>query len=857
MTEEKRGDRHKPTDEQWLSDEKDYKENLIPDLTNRLNTFRNTGQSLERFEQLLDPRLIQILDEDTYGRATIADANQLVREIFLQLNFELEETTGQAIPENLQYPVVEYITKQFLLPRMNQDFFEFTIQPTGVLGTRLDSPMGRRFEGESQVWQGAYGVEEPAYKPTLEEAGREEYPGFERWIDNTLQTIFSDYRREIERFPDAYLRDQKIEIIGRQAQQKGHITPQQRSQDSDWIKNILNNLDRWNEAVDIVATEGIKDYEIIADRIFESEEPAFRGWKDIGKPVMDLDVAQARAEGFEEKYENYVNKIDETVQTWYDENIPEVLLNTTEAKNARKTEIAEIQLQLREALKDIQSRQKTQGFSDESMALEMESNFERAREDTVDRIKNKIDQNLYEKERKEGLDAVKDASGARRVLENALNTILGVNGYKDLPDYAMDIMTTDILSYGMNANMTGSPLPDVSTIIAPYLGYLDGWMNEKQTQSFLNDPGLINQVAKNALGINESTDPEIKSILESRAIPQLSEQIQNILASNPSMGYTPNYISQDLMQTHGVTPTGEFKPLDMGVGLLQSLGIDIPQQIEHVSPLTFDMPQGVQNVANMLRNMSATDIVSQQLDPSRPPGMGGQAIVDTLGGVEPIGGRGVMKMPTLSDYASQLMPSLQANISDITPEFAQYLSQADMMGETPLSSLLREYQASQQIPDLPSDMLQAAIGAEERAAARRFTPERVISDFVMPTSEVLAPSGFSHRSFDDPFSIRMPSAVIPGKPLDPRGIPYYGQATAAVGDIFRSQLPSPEEFLETGMPQLRQGFEASPFFTQQEERITSEREAEEAFAQREADIAERERRVALRPTATSIFGRRQ
>ena len=49
------------------------------------------------------------------------------------------------------------------------------------------------------------------------------------------------------------------------------------------------------------------------------------------------------------------------------------------------------------------------------MALEMESKFERARQDTVDRIKNKIYQNLYEKERKEGLDAVKDASGARKV----------------------------------------------------------------------------------------------------------------------------------------------------------------------------------------------------------------------------------------------------------------------------------------------------------------------------------------------------------------------------------------------------------------------------------------------------------
>ena len=761
-----------------------------------------------------------------YGTVGNEDVKQLIWEIVNQVVFEAQEE-GYSVPKQISDEIANYVLSNFLVHPDARTSFSREAESLPIL--------------QAETFGEAY------FNPTLIAAVEV--------INNSLPNVIDDYEREFDRFPDAYLRDQKISIIGRQAQQRGHLDPRERNQSDVWVKNIVNNWDRWNEAVDTVATEGIRDYEIIADRIFESEEPSLIGWKDIGKPVMDLDVAQARAEGFEEKYENYVNKIDDTVQTWYDKNIPEVLLNTTEAKNARKTEIAEIQLQLREALKDIQSRQKTQGFSDESMALEMESNFERAREDTVDRIKNKIDQNLYEKERKEGLDAVKDASGARRVLENALNTILGVNGYKDLPDYAMDIMTTDILSYGMNANMTGSPLPDVSTIIAPYLGYLDGWMNEKQTQSFLNDPGLINQVAKNALGINESTDPEIKSILESRAIPQLSEQIQNILASNPSMGYTPNYISQDLMQTHGVTPTGEFKPLDMGVGLLQSLGIDIPQQIEHVSPLTFDMPQGVQNVANMLRNMSATDIVSQQLDPSRPPGMGGQAIVDTLGGVEPIGGRGVMKMPTLSDYASQLMPSLQANISDITPEFAQYLSQADIEGETPLARLLREYQASQQIPDLPSDMLQAAIGAEERAATRRFTPERVISDFVMPTPGQIAPSGF-----DDPFSIRqsmVPSAVIPGKPLDPRGIPYYGQATAAVGDIFRSQLPSPEEFLETGMPQLRQGFEASPFFTQQEERIASEREAEEAFAQREADIAERERRVALRPTATSIFGRRQ
>ena len=760
-----------------------------------------------------------------YGTVGNEDVKQLIWEIVNQVVFEAQEE-GYSVPKQISDEIANYVLSNFLVHPDARTSFSREAESLPIL--------------QAETFGEAY------FNPTLIAAVEV--------INNSLPNVIDDYEREFDRFPDAYLRDQKISIIGRQAQQRGHLDPRERNQSDVWVKNIVNNWDRWNEAVDTVATEGIRDYEIIADRIFESEEPSLIGWKDIGKPVMDLDVAEANAKGAEALYEKYVNKINDTVTDFYKGQLPDDLI-TPEQKDARDELIAQVKLDLSRPFQLMMENRERTGISDEQIALAMEAHYNNAIKDSAQKIQDIQERKAVEKDRKERLDAVKDASGARKVLENELNTILGVNGYKDLPDYAMDIMTTDILSSGMNANMTGSPLPDVSTIIAPYLGSLDGWRNEKQTQSFLNDPGLINQVAKNALGINESTDPEIKSILESRAIPQLSEQIQNILASNPSMGYTPNYISQDLMQTHGVTPTGEFKPFDMGVGLLQSLGIDIPQQIEHVSPLTFDMPQGVQNVANMLRNMSATDIVSQQLDPSRPPGMGGQAIVDTLGGVEPIGGRGVMKMPTLSDYASQLMPSLQANISDITPEFAQYLSQADIEGETPLARLLREYQASQQIPDLPSDMLQAAIGAEERAAARRFTPERVISDFVMPTPGQIAPSGF-----DDPFSIRqsmVPSAVIPGKPLDPRGIPYYGQATAAVGDIFRSQLPSPEEFLETGMPQLRQGFEASPFFTQQEERIASEREAEEAFAQREADIAERERRVALRPTATSIFGRRQ
>ncbi len=197
-----------------------------------------------------------------------------------------------------------------------------------------------------------------------------------------MPNVIDDYEREFDRFPDAYLRDQKISIIGRQAQQRGHLDPRERNQSDVWVKNIVNNWDRWNEAVDTVATEGIRDYEIIADRIFESEEPSLIGWKDIGKPVMDLDVAEANAKGAEALYEKYVNKINDTVTDFYKGQLPDDLI-TPEQKDARDELIAQVKLDLSRPFQLMMENRERTGISDERIALAMEAHYNNAIEDSA------------------------------------------------------------------------------------------------------------------------------------------------------------------------------------------------------------------------------------------------------------------------------------------------------------------------------------------------------------------------------------------------------------------------------------------------------------------------------------------
>ena len=495
--------------------------------------------------------------------------------------------------------------------------------------------------------------------------------------------------------------------------------------------------------------------------------------------------------------------------------------------------------------------------------------------------------------RVKSLDKIQTPEHAVTAVNNWIKTNASLFGGKfgdEVPEYAQNAMAQYVLNAYSNARITGTPVPNIDDILYNFANVIPNWLQIGKTD--------ISSVAKGILGLTDRTSPEVASRLEGTA-EKISDSIQAHLEAYPASNMTPLDWGFNILEQQGITPTGQLAPYSF-----PRLTEPIPREIEEIEdqpgidpftgemlrgpigdpmPMDINIPEQVRNVQDMIRGMTGAEIVSQQLDPSRPPGMGGQAVVDAMGGLEPIGSRGVMRMPSLGDYTQQLIPSLETGLEGISPEFAQYLSQQNMSGDSPVSNLFRQFQASQQIPDITEaerreaerELHEGRVASFQRAYDRavasgkpslieqaRMSLEnaqaqaaREISRGSMASGAALAEELAAQREMTLP-SVTAEGVEIPGTAIDPRMVPYYGQASGAVGDIFRSQLPSPQGFLETAMPQLRQGFEASPFFTQQEERIASETEAEEAFAQREADIAERERRVALRPTATSIFGRR-
>ena len=174
-----------------------------------------------------------------------------------------------------------------------------------------------------------------------------------------------------------------------------------------------------------------------------------------------------------------------------------------------------------------------------------------------------------------------------------------------------------------------------------------------------------------------------------------------------------------------------------------------------------------------------------------------------------------------------------------TPEFLQFISQPDI-----LNNLLEQYRQSQQIQReedryteegerIPGGVM-GAVGAE-RAAVER--PE---DDPMLQTqNKARAAKGLP------------PITVTPGaRPTQ------YGAASAAWGDLRRAEMPTAQSFLEKELPKLQSSYQGTQFYQQEQGRLSEEREMEEAIQQREAAMAQSQRRGELRPGAMSIFGRR-
>jgi hypothetical protein len=502
---------------------------------------------------------------------------------------------------------------------------------------------------------------------------------------------------------------------------------------------------------------------------------------------------------------------------------PDINLNA-EAIKERTRIIANTKILLSETIDEI----KQGGGTDEEIAIATQGIINQL----IGRVEGDINtaqqigvETKLQEERQTELEKVDTETEAGNAVDKFLATYFGV-GTK-IPDYARNEMAKGLLDSYTRAGLTDGPIPDNTEVLSPFAAFVPNWIAREQT-----DP---EQVARGILGMTDfskmALDKEVADRLEA-SVSMLSEGIQAGLASNPFSGQLAGDVGAGFMQNIGLTPMGGLAPLPGVTGMMAPLprdtdpsltsgGMDIYKpSLESFTqqPAPFgDYPSAVQALAGF----DPVEALRQQYDPSKPP-TPPPGFFTAGGGLEPIGGRGVIPM---RDYAGELGPVLQEIFAGESPEYQQFISQGPL-----LTNLLEQFRKSQQIPTGGGGVM-GAVMAAERAAAEA---EGVPAYRYMPQE-----GGGFEREFLD----------IQKQPV------RYGAASAAWGDLRRAQLPTVGEFVEKQLPGLRTRYEASPFYGQEQTRLTQEREYEGAIAEREAAIAESARRGELRG-GTSIFRRR-
>jgi hypothetical protein len=478
---------------------------------------------------------------------------------------------------------------------------------------------------------------------------------------------------------------------------------------------------------------------------------------------------------------------------------------------------------------------------------------------------------ITEKQRRTTLEKFDTDTEATAAVTQFMSKYFGIG--TEIPDYAKNAMAARLLDSYTMADATGGPIPDDQDVLWGFTPYINNWIERQRT-----DP---EQVARGILGITDfskmALDKEVTDRLEA-SVGMLSEGIKAGLEADPFSGKLAGDVGAGFMQSIGLTPMGELAPLPGVTGMTTFAPSRVPspdvllqrkelqrkeQELEaplyHVprpgepgefGDLSFydegGIPPAISTLPSMeeqgrpkdlyasvveqpapfgdyppavqaLAGFDPVEALRQQYDPSRPP-TPPAGYFGAGEGLEPIGGRGFIPA---RDYGQELAPALQMLFDEGTPEFQNFMAYQPEFGAPSLiARLIEEFRKSQQISMEDTGTVMGAVAAEkaavERAAAKR---------------------------------------AKEGLPPLPAGPTRYGAASAAWGDLRRAQLPTMEKFVEGRLPGIRTEYEASPFYGQEQTRLTQEREYEEAIAEREASIAESTRRGELRG-GQSIFRRR-
>ncbi len=654
-------------------------------------------------------------------------------------------------------------------------------------------------------------------------------------IMQALSVSRNDLQEEVIRFPTAFTREQKLGIAGQQFQEAGIITAAERAYSDVWFNNLMENYNQFEAALDTVSTETEKSFANIVDKLINKatgpedtpeqrrDKAQYGGWEFINDPKMlppnqwsdKYVLDQEEGEDRELVEKTYIEDVTDTFAEQINNLHPDALL-TPEAIDEKKRLIAEGQLQLRQNLaSDRLSR------NPDSMILANKGLISSLISEAQPRINQSTQQGLIqqaEKERQDALEKVNTGGKAKTAVTNFLEQWYGVD--TEIPDYAKTIMADDLLKSYTVASAFGMGAPDHDEVLSRYDEFIPNWRQRAATDT--------DEVARNVLGIGGFTpgDPELSGRLD-ESVESISKGISQRLEGDPFSGMLAQDEGANFMQILGLSPTGTLGILPQPTGLTSpdffSGMSGEPGYVSPGAPGIGSYPEAVQALAGY----DPVQSIMQQYDPSRPP-MPGAGFFTAGQGIEGIGGRGVIP---IRDYAGELGPMLEQMLAgqEPTPEFLQFISQPDI-----LNNLLEQYRQSQQISRDDTSGVMGAVGAERAAVDR---PE---DDPMLQTqNKARAAKGLP------------PITVTPGaRPTQ------YGAASAAWGDLRRAEMPTAQSFLEKELPKLQSSYQGTQFYQQEQDRLTQEREMEEAIQQREAAMAQSQRRGELRPGAMSIFGRR-
>ena len=455
-----------------------------------------------------------------------------------------------------------------------------------------------------------------------------------------LRNILSDYEGEVIRWPGAVTTSQKIGILGKQAQEADIIDFKDRRENTDFWKNVKNNMPLILDHMDDISSEREFDFGNIADRLFgyttliprtpEDFElkQRYGGWIDLANPNMEsptdwsnrFDLQQMSEVEQEEYLKKYTEDVFSTFEKRIKNNYPDVKL-TAEEKKARDILIADGKIAIQNSMDSMYSgaNEATRALSNEMLISQF-----------TDEIPSVIEKARVEFDLKTHHDTIKTTSDARTQLSNAIQSMPETGmGHGRLPSAeALDRLADNYYQHVQQQKDANRPfLSSEEFINVMDRTKLVDLVNQQRVSDY-KDTDAFKELIRNTVGLPER--PESQGGGEYCAVTDLGKMFESLLRNVPGSVDRPGAASDYVLQSiygsgEGITPMGDFAPFS-GMRMDQ-FGQPIyesgPEFLENLSLY----PWQVQGMVHYARNRPALDIVSERFGgvaPSPPSNIFGE-----------------------------------------------------------------------------------------------------------------------------------------------------------------------------------------------------------------------------------------